>query len=257
VKLLVADLDNTLLGGSVPYHRFPDPLVCFINAELPRHDVAWATNTTWGVEWQFSMVLYSGIRHLPAFLSGSSGLELARIADGILARDEAYAAETEALHRTLRDRHGPALRRLVAELLARDALEEFSLNDQNCLYLKPREMSVEEVNRRVRAEFGEGPFYLFDPHATESALWLPVYMNKGRALKAMQRRLGLGPADTLVAGDGVNDLQMMTPALTAHPLCPSNASDAVKQAVETAGGVVATQPCSLGVIEAVRRLLRT
>ena len=77
--------------------------------------------------------------------------------------------------------------------------------------------------------------------------------DKGVALGELGRLLGI-PAEAIFAvGDHHNDLPMLDGRHARHVACPGNAIDEVKSLVRTAGGWVAEAPCSLGVVEALRR----
>lgn len=55
----------------------------------------------------------------------------------------------------------------------------------------------------------------------------------------------------VVAGDGLNDLSMMT-APQVVPVCPANAVPEIKEAVWRQGGVIAQAPYGAGTVEAIR-----
>jgi hydroxymethylpyrimidine pyrophosphatase-like HAD family hydrolase len=78
--------------------------------------------------------------------------------------------------------------------------------------------------------------------------------NKGTALAALGRRLGLGPNVTFAAGDHFNDLPMLRPEVAGYLAAPANAVLAVQEAVRQAGGFVSRFCHGEGVAEALRRL---
>ena len=59
-------------------------------------------------------------------------------------------------------------------------------------------------------------------------------------------------AGIFAVGDHQNDLPMLDGTHARHVACPGNAIDPVKRAVRAAGGYVAREPYSAGVIEALR-----
>jgi len=75
---------------------------------------------------------------------------------------------------------------------------------------------------------------------------------KGNALLHAASERSLAPEQVLAIGDSLNDLQMLDGKLGMHGGAVGNADPAVKQAVEAAGGVVATQPASRGIGEILR-----
>ena len=76
--------------------------------------------------------------------------------------------------------------------------------------------------------------------------------DKGTALAELGRLLGVPAAGTFAVGDHQNDLPMLTGVHARHVACPANSIDEVKQVVRGAGGYVAREGYSAGVIEALR-----
>ena len=76
--------------------------------------------------------------------------------------------------------------------------------------------------------------------------------DKGTSLAELGRLIGVGPEGTFAVGDHQNDLPMLNGQHARHVACPANAIDPVKLAVRAAGGYVARDPYSAGVIEALR-----
>ena len=253
IRLLVFDLDNTALGGYTPYHRFPGRFVCFLN-ELKHLNIQWATCTTWGVDLQFSMVQYSGVKNPPVFLSGSSGLDLMKVINWKLEPDAEHARRIKRLSENMRKRNWPVIKTIISELLKKDWICEFEFNFQNILSLRARSDRIKSVRDYVNGKIDGKQYYEFDPNNKSFAILLPFYMNKGMAVETMQRRLGIGPDETLVAGDGCNDLSMM--ALAKWVVCPANAAEEVKKAVSAAGGIIGSRKYSDGVVEAIRKLMK-
>ncbi len=75
---------------------------------------------------------------------------------------------------------------------------------------------------------------------------------KGKTLLHAARERDLAPQQVLAIGDSLNDLQMLDGKLGMHSGAVGNADPTVKQAVEAAGGMVATQPAGTGVAEILR-----
>ena len=79
-----------------------------------------------------------------------------------------------------------------------------------------------------------------------------VDYDKGTALAELGRLIGV-PADaTFAIGDHQNDLPMLTGVHARHVACPANSIEEVKRIVRTAGGYVAREGYSAGVIESLR-----
>lgn len=75
---------------------------------------------------------------------------------------------------------------------------------------------------------------------------------KGTALSEIARHLGLKKEVIFAAGDHFNDLEMLDGIHAACVATPANAIPEVKHVVTRAGGYVARQPASRGVVEALR-----
>jgi hydroxymethylpyrimidine pyrophosphatase-like HAD family hydrolase len=77
--------------------------------------------------------------------------------------------------------------------------------------------------------------------------------SKGTALGELARLTGIDRDAIFAAGDHYNDLPMLDGRHARWVACPANAVEAVKVAVTRAGGYVAQQECSAGIVEALRK----
>ncbi|MDD3925756.1 MAG: HAD family hydrolase [bacterium] len=254
IKLLVIDLDGTMLGGGNPYHRIKGVFVDFLD-ELGQQGILWATNTTWGLSEQLSLILNSTVRTMPSFISGSTGRVLARIEAEEIVPDTDYNAVICDKDRNFRERHWPVIRPVLHGLLEEDLVEELSFDSQNMLSLLFRISDNAMICKSLELLLSDGRFYRANSGKGRKVTLLPVYMNKGDVVRAMQDRLGIGPEHTIVAGDGENDMSMFRLEIARHMVCPSNACDRIKDAVASTAGVVGSTPYAEGIIDAVRRLL--
>lgn len=76
--------------------------------------------------------------------------------------------------------------------------------------------------------------------------------HKGAALAELSRLVEVPRTEIFAAGDHHNDLSMLDGRFAAMPACPANAINAVKEAVQGAGGYVAQSEFGAGVHEALR-----
>lgn len=76
--------------------------------------------------------------------------------------------------------------------------------------------------------------------------------SKGTALGELARLTGVSRDEIFAAGDHYNDLPMLDGRHAQWVACPGNAVEAVKKAVNAAGGYVANGVCSAGIVEALR-----
>jgi len=81
--------------------------------------------------------------------------------------------------------------------------------------------------------------------------------NKGTALAELTRRLGYHRDQVFAAGDHLNDLPMLSSLHARWLATPSNAVDAVKQAVRQQNGFVSQLSHGNGVAEAIKYYLAT
>ena len=80
--------------------------------------------------------------------------------------------------------------------------------------------------------------------------------HKGAALAELSRLLEIPRDEIFAAGDHHNDISMLDGRFARYPACPANAIPEVKQAVQSAGGYVASKNHGTGVHEALRFFLR-
>jgi len=78
---------------------------------------------------------------------------------------------------------------------------------------------------------------------------------KGNSLEALAQHWNAVPGQVLCIGDSANDLSMLDGSKGFFPAAVGNAEDLVKDAVRAAGGHVASECRSKGVVEIVRRLV--
>ena len=98
---------------------------------------------------------------------------------------------------------------------------------------------------------GQIPDFSYQRNAIYLSFCHAAY-DKGTTIRALREMLGLGPEAIFAVGDQENDLPMLTGVHAHHMACPANSSESVKETVRRAGGYVARDPFSAGVIEALR-----
>ncbi|HEX8489982.1 MAG TPA: HAD hydrolase family protein, partial [Chthoniobacterales bacterium] len=81
--------------------------------------------------------------------------------------------------------------------------------------------------------------------------------HKGAALAELSRLLEIPREEIFAAGDHHNDISMLDGRYAQYPACPANAISAVKQAVTSAGGYVASKTYGAGVHEALLHFAET
>ena len=76
--------------------------------------------------------------------------------------------------------------------------------------------------------------------------------SKGTALGELARLTKIQRDEIFAAGDHYNDLPMLDGTYAKWVMCPGNSVEAVRTTVRAAGGYVAEERCSRGVIEALK-----
>ena len=257
IKLFVFDWDGTALGGHLPYDQFPKAFASFLD-ELDRRGVRWATNTTWAPDSQHAVIKRSRVRSDPVFLSGGTGLFLATIRLGRLVHDARYERQVLRRQQAFHARNWPHIRRLFQVLLKRNLVDSLSYNydqPQCMLTFTCRPGNAKKIRGVLAPLLDAGDYYPWDPGRQANVTLLPHFMNKGGVVAVMQQRLRITAENTIVAGDGINDLPMFDPAIARWAVCPENADDRIKKAVRAMGGIVARQRYSWGVVEGARKIL--
>jgi len=82
-----------------------------------------------------------------------------------------------------------------------------------------------------------------------------VAFNKGTALAELGRLLGVGPQETLAAGDHYNDIPMLSGVYAKCIVCPDNAIEPIKELVRQQNGYVSHQPWGHGVARGLEHYL--
>lgn len=258
IKLFIFDWDGTALGGHRPYDQFPKPFVSFLD-ELDRQGIRWATNTTWAPDSQYAVIKRSQVHSDPVFISGGTGLFLATIHRGRLIHDSRYERKVQRRQQALHTRHWPHIRKLFQVLLKRNLVDSLSYNffpPQCMLTFSYHPRNASKVRSVLAPLLDSGVYAPWDPASqTTGVTLLPYFMNKGGVITVMQKRLHITAENTLVAGDGINDLPMFDPAIARWAVCPQNADARIKEAVRAMGGIVARQRYSWGVMAGARKIL--
>ncbi|MCS7223148.1 MAG: Cof-type HAD-IIB family hydrolase [Armatimonadetes bacterium] len=112
---------------------------------------------------------------------------------------------------------------------------------------------------KVATDFLEilaAPFPQIKPNRNNQITGLiPKMGSKGVSLKFLADHLGIACDQIVTIGDGMNDWDMLDGRFGFFPVAVANAEEAIKRAVLQAGGLVTEQPASLGVSEAIKRLI--
>jgi HAD superfamily hydrolase (TIGR01484 family) len=256
-SLFIFDLDGTVLGGHEPYEQFPPEFVKLLD-ELDSCGVKWATATTWPVDKQIKLIRSSGVKSDPALLTGSTGRTAFTVNDGEIFPTKDYMKEIAELDSKLDEKYGKFINNMVGKLKTQNYAEEISYNrfGHHVISFKTADGKTEELWRVLQSLIDEGIYYSFNPGNLKNNSLLPEYMNKGRAIKLIQKLANVSPSETLIAGDETNDLHMFDSTLAKYMVCPNNAHREIKKIVSLNNGIIATKNYSYGIVEAVNKLLK-
>lgn len=253
VKLIVFDFDGTALGGHTPYDQFPKSFADFLNN---LDGVSWSTNTTWSVQEQFKLIRRSGVTGNPAFLAGQTGRMLGYVHGGKFEIDEEYKASIGKLDMEFRTAHWELVREIGRKLLERDLVNKLNLceYEQNIVSYEAKNDCMLTAWETASPLIASGFFYAFSAAPAQITSLLPYYMNKGDVIKLMQKRMGISPEETLVAGDQTNDLHMFSSTVAKYMICPGNADVRIKKVVAENNGIISDKNYSWGIIDGISKI---
>ena len=247
-KLFVADLDDTALGGGYqPYARFPDHFSDFLD-RLSECGCRWAINTTWDVHGQWQVVQSSKVRSRPSYLIAEYGLRVAHVTSEGPDFIQPYTQEMEARQEEVNQSELLPLIRNVCSRFKPAKMHFYG----HVFEFHPRPEDADALAAYIREEYGESK--LLRAGAGRALGVVPKFLNKGNGLREVMRIEKLSPMDVVTAGDSMPDTTMMTPELSANPLCPGNARAEIKEFVRSHGGAVGESVCARGIIEAFENL---
>ncbi len=247
-KLLVIDLDGTVLGGDhQPYARLPKSVAAFLDS-LVEAGCDWAINTTWDIKGQWQLILASPVKSRPRYLIGEFGRRVASIGADGPEFVQPYTKDTDALAELAAGKSLAPMLKDLCNLYTPKKLAYYG-------HLLSFDASVngENFERDMLKRYGsmEGIILSIKGSCLSATLdWL----NKGRGLAEVIRVGGYDPAEIVVAGDETADIKMMCSQYAAHALCPSNSHPEVKKHVEAFGGIVSPETNGAGVIDGFGRL---
>lgn len=249
IKLLSTDFDGTLVDHFAPVPV--EPILFETLRARQSEGVAWAINTG------------RGLAHI---LEGLAEFQFPVEPDYVLTNEREvfhrhpgtgdwqdygdWNARCVVAHEELFQRAGSLLERIV-RYLAQETNSQpiheggrmvgiFAANEEEmdriCLFLDDAAGAVPQFH------YQRNTIYLRFCHSGYS---------KGAALAELGRLLGLSRDEIFAAGDHYNDLSMLDGTAARWVAAPANAVEPVKALVRRAGGIVASEPCSAGVVSAL------
>ncbi len=260
IRLISTDFDGTLVehDNPAPYA----PLLIEVLHALRRQGVRWAINTGRTMPMLREALQTFGLPIQPDFALTSEREIYRPVPDGNGTEWEDYGDWNERcarVHRAFFAEAAPVFAEIVAflqrETSARPIYDLQARGAEGIPELAglvaqdEREMDgivrfLETLKPRLPdLGYQRNTIYLRFCHAA---------YDKGVTLAELGRLLEVPPAARFAIGDHHNDIPMLTGAYAHYVACPANSVAAVKEVVSAAGGYVAGEGYSAGVIEALR-----
>jgi HAD superfamily hydrolase (TIGR01484 family) len=255
-KLFVFDLDGTALGGHEPYEQFPLEFARLLD-KLSEQGIRWATATTWKVDKQLELIRSSGVKSDPVLLTGCTGRSAFTVVGNKMFPVSAYMEEISELDFNLVKKYGKTIQSIITTLKTGNCVEKISYNrfGHHVISFNAAKGKSQKLRQILQPLIDTGAYYLSTPGKFDDNSLLPEHMNKGRAVRLIQKIAGISPEETLIAGDETNDFHMFDPRLAKYMVCPHNAHAGIKKIVMGNNGIIASKNYSYGIIEAVNKIL--
>lgn len=249
IKLLSTDFDGTVVHhGAVPP---VDPDFIAVVGEMRERGVRWAVNTgrvLWHIE--------EGLREYqfpfePDYVLTSEREVFHRGANGRWQDFGDWNARCITAHDALFAQAGTLLRDIERFLESHARAHPIYEGERLIGLVADSDEEMDGIIDFLAKECARVPGFQFMRNSIYVRFCHEAY-SKGTALGELGRLTGISREQIFAAGDHFNDLPMLDGRHAAWVACPGNAVDAVKRAVEKAGGYVAKGACSTGIAEALR-----
>jgi hydroxymethylpyrimidine pyrophosphatase-like HAD family hydrolase len=248
LRLLSTDFDGTLIGHSsegVCTGAFAEAL------NEHRHSRGlWAVNTGRSLQHALEGLEKFGAPTAPDFLLTNEREVFRRTASGLWEAHGGWNTVCEETHEAFFEMHNGLFDEIHVSLTSRGDVRMIEESGRRVGLVTRDETAMEEVVVELVSMARGVPEFSFQRNTIYLRFCHAAY-HKGSALAELCRLEGIAPHEVFAAGDHYNDLPMLDPAYAAHLACPSNAIQAVKDAVTAANGIVAAKPFADGVAEAL------
>lgn len=254
IKLIVVDLDGTaLVPDQVPYARFTKEFASFLD-NFVANGGQWGINSTWDVQGELDLVKCSPMTSKPAFLMGELGHQLAKIKDDKIEMVEPYTSTVQAEVRQWGEKYWHQLINIITQKCTLQSMHLYG-HFFGCTVGKGQVNALKEVIAQC-ADLCDS--VVIDSTLDEESPRFSMYpscISKGRVLSEVIKTMGLSPEEVIAAGDQAPDLAMMDNAISAHPICPENAAQEVKDYVLSHGGAVGKGVAPVGIMDAFNQIV--
>lgn len=254
VRLVSLDFDGTILSYDHPEGVFHPDIIDVLNA-LEGAGVIWCANSGRDKGDQLAVIERSverGLRHLPAALVCMETVVYVR-ADERYDPLEDWNQLARQRMQTCHARVHARLREKLDYINARYNPKLSAIGEWFTAFLLHEKDGGAPVSLHQDLErFLEG---FDDVMLSRNGGWVAVNhreLGKGKALLAFARHAGVSNENILAIGDHHNDLPMLLPEVAGYLGCPADAIPEVRQAIRSAGGVIAKNPGPAGTAEIIR-----
>jgi HAD superfamily hydrolase (TIGR01484 family) len=251
IKLISTDFDGTL-HAEIEDPPVPADLRAMI-ADLQKQGARWVINTGRDLSGLLEAVARAGLSIRPDFVV---------VVEREIYRHEAaqyvdfgeWNQRSRRLHAELFARLRPEIPRLTAWLNGHHQAMVYEDQFSPFCVLAQNNAEMDAIQALLEACCAERPGLA----VMRNDIYARFYhrdFDKGTALAEIARAIGVKPAETLAAGDHINDLAMLSRDVAHFLVAPANAVPKVKQAVLAQGGYVSQQPWGHGVARGLEHYL--
>ena len=250
IRLISTDFDGTLVNHTGVPPVTPELFHCF--AELRKNGVLWAMNTG---------------RALEHILEGLGEFKFPLTPDYILTTERHvfrpspkgggwddygdWNLRCEQAHQELFTTARPLLEEIATHVKTRTQGEMIYEDSFPAGVIASSDSEMDEIVAFIQIAH-QGAYPKF--HFQRNTLYLRfchLDYSKGAALSELGRLLDIPRTKIFAIGDHLNDLEMLDGKSAQWVACPGNSADQVKETVRRAGGYVAGNLYSAGVVEAL------
>jgi hypothetical protein len=248
IKLLSTDFDGTLVDHFATPPVVPELFEAL--TELRSRGVLWAVNTGRELHHIVEGLAEFNFPIEPDFVLTAEREVFHRGKDGCWQDFGDWNVRCAAAHNALFAQAGPLLADIRTFLETHVKAHPIFEGEHMIGLATDTDEDMDRVCEFLDRERGRVPGFHFMRNTVYVRFCHEDY-SKGTALAELGRLTDIQPQEIFATGDHFNDLPMLDGRHASYVACPSNSVEAVKRAVEAAGGYIARGQCSAGVVEAL------
>ena len=249
IKLLSTDFDGTLINHDA--HPTVEPALFELFGEMRKSGVLWAMNTGRGLNHALEGLEHFHFPFAPDFILASEREVFRQSVKGAGWEDFGdWNRRCTETHNELFISARPIVEEILLFLKSETDAQAIHENSIPVGLMASSHEEMERVVRFIDAARRRWPKFHYQRN-TQYLRFCHIDYDKGAALGELARLTGIAREDIFAAGDHYNDISMLDGRYARWSACPANSVDAVKETVRKAGGYVAENVCSKGVVEAL------